>query len=416
MEKAIRSRNVLLSGAIAVGIVVAFGVFHAFSRGANDFSVFFEAWRLVLSGRGAEIYKVSPDRYLYGPGFAWLLAVFAGLPKNVALVMWCAAKISVIGFIAHQMSSWISNESSNPPDSSLSLGLSLWGIAWVARPVLLDFSYGQVNLFILGACIWALLGHFNSSRSRFGDVLSWGVLTSIALSKLFPLPLLGVPWLVAQGIKKEKLKSEKVGIILGVMIALVPPILSLGWRGVGQLLVDWRNALISKGLPLESHNQSFVAFLHHYLSGQPTRIQSEGPAPLSLGWSVLSMDQIGLLSLFWTFSTLGIALAWIGSGNRHKSLEWSVVAVALLIVPSHLIWKPYFVLTIPLAVLFLYQVYKKGDWISYLTAIGIFIGINLTGFDFVGHWWSAHFEASSIILFMHVILIFLVVRNGRKIG
>lgn len=398
-----RSKIVFLTGAIALAVVILFGVFNAFSKGANDFSVFYEAWRLVLVGRGAEIYRVSPDRFLYGPGFAWFLAPFAVLSKNAALAVWCVAKILALGFIAKEFSKHLDEK-----DPTLSLGLSFWGIALVARPLLIDFSYGQVNLFILAACVWALLGRTHSRCSPSGDVARWGVLTWVALSKLFPLPLLVIPWAVTQGVKLGRIKNERLGILLGFLTILVPSLLSLGWGGVWGLLLGWRDALISKGLPLDSHNQSFTALLYHYLSGYPTQILSEGARPLFLGWASLSSGQIGLLSLFWTSLTLGLILGWICSGSKHESFKWSVITIGLLIVPSHLIWKPYFVMSIPLAVSFVSQVSKKNNWYLYLTAVALFVGINLTGFDFVGHNWAAHIEASSVLLFMHLILIFLV--------
>ncbi|MEO5968783.1 MAG: hypothetical protein ABIQ95_02550, partial [Bdellovibrionia bacterium] len=134
----------------------------------------------------------------------------------------------------------------------------------------------------------------------------------------------------------------------------------------------------------------------------------EGATPLFLGWASLSTSQIGLLSLFWTTLMLGFGLGWICAGSKHESLKWSAIAIGLLIVPSHLVWKPYFVMSIPLAILFIHQVYKKNNWISNLGAVAIFMGINLMGFDFVGHNWAAHIEAGSVLLFMHLILIFLV--------
>jgi hypothetical protein len=406
VTKNIRSRTVFLTGAAVLSLVIAFGVFDAFSKGANDFSVFYEAWRLVLIGRGAEIYKVSPDRFLYGPGFAWCLAPFAALSKNTALAIWCAAKIMAVGFIAAEFSKRLKHV-----DSILSLGLSFWGVAFVARPLLIDFSYGQVNLFIVAASVWALLGRNTLKPSPYEDVACWGVLTWIALSKLFPVPLLVIPWLVTRDIRQDRIKNERLGVFLGFVIVLLPPLFSLGWGGFWELLLGWKDALISRGLPLESHNQSFTAFLYHYLSGHPTQILSEGATPLFLGWASLSTSQIGLLSLFWTTLTLGFALGWIFSGSKHEAIKWSAVTIGLLIVPSHLIWKPYFVMSVPLAIIFIHQVYKKTNWTSYLAAIGIFMGINLMGFDFVGHNWAAHIEASSVLLFMHVILIFLVASN-----
>ncbi|MEO5969541.1 MAG: glycosyltransferase family 87 protein, partial [Bdellovibrionia bacterium] len=207
MTRSMRSRAVFLTGAIALTLVIAFGVFDAFSKGANDFLVFYQAWHLVLIGRGAEIYTVSPDRFLYGPGFAWCLAPLAALSKNVALAIWCAAKVVAVGFIAKEFSKRLALE-----DLPLSLGLSFLGVAFVSRPLLIDLAYGQVNLFILAVCVWTLLERSSSNRSPYGDVARWGILTWVALSKLFPIPLLAIPWLVTRNLTKDKIRNERRGI------------------------------------------------------------------------------------------------------------------------------------------------------------------------------------------------------------
>ena len=179
------------------------------------------------------------------------------------------------------------------------------------------------------------------------------------------------------------------------------------------MLWAWRDALVLKGLPLESHNQSFIAFLHHYLSGEPTHILSEGGVPRLLGWSTLSIHQIVLLSLFWTATTMSFTLGWIFSGSKHEPLQWIVVTIALLIIPSHLIWKPYFVMSMPIAIYFFHQCNHRSGWVSFLIITSIFIGINFTGFDFIGHHWGPYFEAASSLLLMHLILLLSVIFRRR---
>src|SRR4051794_40931474 len=96
-------RVLSILGLTVLILLVGLGIFRAFSRGANDFAVFFEAWRLVLSGRGAEIYKVSPDRFLYSPGFAWLLAPFGFFPRSVSLALWCLSKVALLILLLAQL-------------------------------------------------------------------------------------------------------------------------------------------------------------------------------------------------------------------------------------------------------------------------------------------------------------------------
>ncbi len=400
MKRLFSKKFFLVLGWVSLLGVIFFGILRAYTKEGHDFSVFYEAWRLVLAGRGTEIYRVSPDRFLYSPSFAWLLSPMAFLPKNTALGFWCALKVAVLGFMIHRLSG-----TSDRKKLFLSWGVSVWGVVLIARPVLIDFEYGQVNLFIVAACLWGLTGHFEKTNSAFWEILRWGILTFVAVVKLFPLPLLIVPWVVTEGIDPKKLKLERQATFLGLAVALFLPLLSLGLEPTGKLFLDWREALLARGLPMESHNQSFTALLYHYLSGRPTSVLSEGSHPLVFGQAWLSEFQIVLLSLFWTITLMGLILAWVILGSRRRYKVWIAVLIALLIVPSHLIWKPYFVMSLPLAVLLVRQHVDHPRWVSLGILISIFFGINLTGFDFVGHHWAAHLEAASLLLMIHLAMI-----------
>lgn len=389
-----------------------FGVFRAQTHGGNDFSVFYGAWRLVLEGHGSEIYHVSADRFLYAPGFAWLLCPLGILPRVFSLALWCLMKALVVGLLIKKLT-----------DSNRSIALAAWGIILASRPLLIDIEYGQVNLFILGASVWALAGHFDRKPSVLWDSLRWSILAIAALAKLFPIPLLIVPWFVQRGVHPKKIKIEQSAIFFGVLVTLLVPVTSLGWFGGLHLLIEWKDALFARGLPLESHNQSFIALLHHYLSGSPTPVHSEGGGAIIFGRSILSLDQIRLFSLAWTLTTLGLTLGWIVSGSNHLSRKgakkWTAIVIGLLIVPSHLIWKPYFVMSIPMATLAIESTVaarnrNSKSWVGWILILFLFAGINLTGFDFVGHLWAAHIEAASIFLMMHLALIGMVITGGTE--
>jgi hypothetical protein len=403
----VRKQSVSVSLFI-VALLVSFGTFRAFTRGGNDFRVFYEAWRLVLQGRGAEIYHVSPDRYLYGPAFAWVLSPLGLLPGVYALGLWCLMKALALGYLIRALA----NSFGDGKTSSLTA--TALGVLVISKPILIDFEYGQVNLFILASAIWALLCHFQEKVSSRTLLTSWAILAFFAVTKLFPIPLLMVPWLVQQGISPKKRYFEKWGIFFGFVAAFSLPLLFLGYSGAIQHLLDWKQALLAKGLPLESHNQSFTALLYHYLSGDPTPVISEGMRPLQFGFKWLSSDQIALVSLAWTFIALGTVLGWIVFADRHAPIQWIAVIIGLLIVPSHLVWKPYFVFSLPLAVYLINRANQNLRKSDFVLLIGLFAGINLTGFDFVGHHWGAHFEAASILLVMHVILLGAVALSGAR--
>ena len=381
-------------GLFAASLIIVVGTFWAFDRGAPDFNVFFAAWTKVLKGRGSEIYQLTsmPDRFLYAPGFAWLFSPLALLPRDIALAIWCLGKAAIVGYVVQKF-----RTRDRMPMAAA--GLAGWGVVLVARPLLIDFQYGQVNLLILVACAWALVGHYGEDRVGFRDFLRWMILGVAALGKVFPLPLLAVPWIARQGVVTARLRWERAGAIAGVAITLLLPMSTQGWRGGFELLGDWRQALVLRGLPLESHNQSFAAFLHHFFSGEPTRVMAYGVVPQPFGAPWLSVGGIGLLSFAWMAFAAGFLLSWLLSADRRAQFDergWIAVMLLALIMPSHLIWKPYFVMALPLAILLTGQ---RGQGVARsFCFVVLFFAMNLSGFDLVGPSWGDHFEAGSVML------------------
>jgi hypothetical protein len=389
-------------GLLCTGFLVSLGTFWAYQRGANDFSVFYEAWRLVMAGKGSEIYRNSPDRYLYAPGFAWLLSPLGLLPKSVALAIWCFLKAAALGLMIGALGrriGWVA---------------SAWTALLISRPLLIDLQYGQVNLFILVASVWALLVH-SDSRQTAGpwDGWAWFALSLAAVAKLFPAPLLIVPWILTEGVPRARLIRERAGMLLGLSAILLAPSVSLGLQGAIELIPHWKEALVARGFPTESHNQSFAAFLQHYFSGEPVHVLAEHGARVFSSVSVLLPETRMLLAHAWSFSMMGLALGWMlfGMGAAGDALRWLAILVGFLILPSHLVWKPYFVLTFPLALIFLQDALrdlreKSSLW--RLFALAFLAGaMNLTTIDFIGNKWAGQFEAASVLLFVHLALMIL---------
>lgn len=378
---------------LAPALVALVGCLWILQRGSPDFSVFHSAWRLVLEGRGLEIYqpRVTPDRFLYAPGFAWLLAPLGLLPQSVALAFWCAAKIAALFWVIARFS----RELANP-----------WvplAVLWVARPLLIDFQYGQVNLFILWACVFAL---FNESRGKRAFI-EWALIAIVVSWKLFALPVLALPWILSRG-----RWAGRAGTIAGLALALLGPALFAGLEGAIALLEGWKSAVLAKGFPLESHNQSFAAFLHHYFSGMATPyIALE--KKIVHGWSLLSADSIRTLAWAWGAiftAAIGVAVLWPRLRSLSPGLpraRWAALVAGLVIVPPHLVWKPYFLMGLPLAMVAFHQ----RRWVALAVAFAL---MNLTGFDLVGYEWAARFEAAAVFLWAHLILTAAVRPRGRR--
>ena len=148
-------------GLLVASLVVTIGTVWAFERNAPDFAVFYSAWKLVLSRSGAAPRSTTSPL----TGFSLRAGVcVAALAAGVAAASggaWRSGVLprrAVVGFVVREF------QPARPVQGTIaSLGMAAWGVALVARPLLIDFQYGQVNTLILGACCWALLGHFRVS-------------------------------------------------------------------------------------------------------------------------------------------------------------------------------------------------------------------------------------------------------------
>lgn len=397
-------KKTLVSGFIG-GIILGIpcvGTLWALQRGGRDFDVFYEASRLLVSGWGEQIYRVSPDRFLYAPGFAALFTPFLVLPRDLALVAWSALKALLVIASLYKLL--------GPQPTLRRWAAVAFGMVIVARPLLIDFQYGQINSLLLAVGILALLSFEEREPARVSPFLIWAGLAMLAVSKVFLLPLLALPWVLVGGRDPQRVRFARLGSALGAIVVLLLPLFMEGVRPGISLYGQWYAALLAKGLPLESHNQSFAALLLHYLSGIATPVISEGRA-LQLGGKFLSASQIGALSLAWSAFAFAALSGWLLFRGRWQRSLWIAVMLGLLILPSHLVWKPYFVFSLPLATLLWKE--REKRWFPALAG-AFFIAINLTGFDFVGHALGARLEAASLLLFAHLALLVVNVRAGQS--
>ena len=313
---------------------------------------------------------------------------FSWLNYSVALGLWCLLKAALLGLALREYGAF-----------------AFVALLWVIRPLGIDFRYGQVNSLILGVSIWALLSHFNSKARPAESFFKFALLGVCALTKIFPLSLLVVPWLpvsLQSGVDRQKIRWERWGTFAGVALIFVLPVIFVGFGSAVELHRNWFLALIAKGLPLDSHNQSFTAFLHRYFSGVPTHVISEGPVPVQMGGAWLGTKAISSLSWSWSLLTFGALLAALLVFHQLSPLTAVALLLGLMTLPSHLVWKPYFVFLFPVIV----QVLKLAKtWGRRFVLIGVFVAINLSGFDWMGRKWGPRFEAASVFLWAEVVLL-----------
>jgi hypothetical protein len=382
----------------AAGLIACVGTLWAFQRGGHDFDVFYGAWRAVLEGKGAEIYRITPDRFLYAPGFAWLFAPIGLLPRDLALALWCLGKSAGLGWLAAAVAARL------PLPRAEALAAAGAGVLIWARPLLIDYQYGQLNLYLLIAGAAALLAHDEAEVRPVRRALGWFALGALAASKLFLLPLLAVPLLRARW---GRPRLEFAAGLAGIGSVLALPAVTEGAVGAAALLGRWKDALAGRGFPLESHNQSFAAFLHHWFSGEPTHVIAWGAAR-SYGWALLGADVRFSFAAAWACACLAAIAGWLllaRPGGSADRVRWAALGLGLLILPSHLVWKPYFVFGLPAAMWLGGRAWRARRAAGFIGLAAAFALVNLTGFDVVGYEWAGRLEAGATLLFVHVALL-----------
>ena len=268
---------------IVLFLICVYGFYLAFRTGAPDFKVFVYAGELVLKNRILEIYTESPDRFLYAPGAAVLFSLFALIPYSLGLFLWTGLKVWGLFSLVSRL-----KEKFTPATIAIALIL-------IARPLFIDFRYGNLNSFLLILGMHFVLdlagpvlpngrGTTSHTRMSFSASIRTFFFGAFAFLKLIflssgILPVLRRRW------------PTVLVFILGIFWIFLLPVIPWIWDGDGdfspyflKLHENWIEALKVKGLPIETPNQSIIAFLTRIFGGATTYSLFMGGVGLDLGW------------------------------------------------------------------------------------------------------------------------------------
>lgn len=391
-----RSRLVLALRALVLAALV-WAIYVGFSRGGQDFAVFRFAGKLALEGRWESLYAEGPDRFLYAPGFAFLVSPLAALPAKVALGVWLCLTLAAFGAAMRTLA----RATGEVP--------VLLAILFSVRPLLIDLRYGQVNLLILSSAVWALLAWSERTGTRAAKMnlaASWFVFAIAACAKIYPLALFLYPigGMLRDGATgREHGRPAILGAIGGAAFLLLPPLVHSG------VYAGWMDALARKGLPTDTHNQSLLAFLVRVVGGEPFYALGMGGEALRFPGMPLSIAATKAIWIAFTLAVVGsiARLAFRRSGGFGDARLSAWLGLALCFVPAHLVWKSYFVLGIPLIAAIFASAKDDPAFRRKLAPTAVLLGLALAcaSIDVLGPRASAWVEACAPFLWVHLVAI-----------
>lgn len=323
-----------------------------------DFKVFYVAARHALT-EPANLYKISPDRYLYPPSTAILLTPFA-FSENYAFHQWVWH--GLLGMIVFALAG--------------AGGAALAAMVLLSRYLAISFSYGQINLIVMG--LLALAGLWVARRpQRAGAV--WALAVSL---KVYPAAF------APAFFPRESRRGILAGAGIGLGILLLP-FLVFGSALALQLYGEFFTALESKGMPLHSHNQSIAALLLRLFTDQSFHLHSVGDTQ----WTILALPQRLVVALAWLTGAGLTALTWRRGWQRRTGEAFLSATAFSILFLSHIVWKDYLLfLFFPLAEVF--RRYPRRQAI--MIAVAFLLPITISSPDIVGFKTATRLDAACI--------------------
>ncbi len=362
-----------------------------------------------------DIFSKTPDRYLYAPGFAWIFSIFGFLTRNPALILFSILKMAMLGHVLFILSRLL----------RVSAGVLALGALFESRSLIIDFQYGQVNTFIVWACVWALSVLLSGRVQVLGSFFSALALGAVSVIKLVPASIAAGVFLSRPGAPKNR-RFLQVGVVVGAFWVLFMPIFDLGPKLFLDALSLWLKAMHDRGLPLETHNQSLIAFVIRWFSGTPSPVillcrevlygwkifdhqMLQGLAP----WILVGGSVIVLFAVLRILRSRETYLPTCTGVNWRDAFSIALI-VSFAILPLHLAWKPYFVFGIPLSVVvfgrlltLIREAGVRSQWRLITSVSVLFLAVNMSNYEAIGRDGAAVFEAVSGFYWVHLGWIFL---------
>lgn len=395
-----RWRRRLLLVALALSMLFA-GLFYSGKSGSdpliyrNDFNVYYHAARQVSQGRDPYQSSLTPTTpYIYPPLLSELLVPLSLLPLRAAAFVWFLVGVSSI--VAAGILSARAGALEFP---AAVLPVALLSVLLVARFVLDNFSYGQVNTVIAGLVAASI---YSYSRGR---VKCSALLLGLACAlKLTPLVLL------VYHLARLRIRYVATTLLFTTVFTLLG-LAPFGSEAPGVLQeFTFRTLANRQGYDFAYHgNQSLL--------GASARVFGRGPVTDPYDPVALAIGAVlcGLLAL--------------GARRAGTELGAAAPAVCAMVLLSPLSWKAHFVvLVVPAAFLWMRAMESRGRTRRALLSILflVFLLLNLLSPRIVGlraaEWADSHsiifgcglliFAAALVLQWQHIPRSANLIRNG----
>ena len=211
-------------------LVIGFTAVHKQVRDGNDFPLYWQGARDLLSGGSPYDVASGLHGYVYLPWFAWLLAPLALLPLPAAAACWYAANVAFLLLAVRELVASLRAAGLAPRTRTLLL--AALPLAALAHD---NLVLGQANLFLLWLIAAATRGALEARGSSFTRGAALGVAAALKMSA----GVLVLPWLWRW---RTRLLAA---FVAGAAAALLLPLVISGpERGLAQLR-DWRAKVVA---------------------------------------------------------------------------------------------------------------------------------------------------------------------------
>ncbi|MBW1642668.1 MAG: DUF2029 domain-containing protein [Deltaproteobacteria bacterium] len=347
------------------------------------------------------IYRAEGESYPNLPFMLMILMPFHAMGPIAGSLTWLTLKFLIILFIFWATVKVARNNGPPWPDWALP-ALVLLSL----RVFVSDLSHGNVNLFIGGLVVVALLCSFYKKDFLSGLTIGLAAVLKITPALFIPYFLYKRRWL------------SVAGAIVGIaLFCWLIPGLILGFDFNNQLIIGWYKQMVRPflaGMPVgylqtQHINQSFTGLFFRFLSDSVaiTADVKRGYDELRINFVSLDQKTVSLIVKITSLAIVG-CLAWFcrTPHKNHKHLgnlgEFAMVFLAMLFL-SERSWKHHYILLILAHSFLLYYllIMKPSGWRRWVPLTFMIIAIFLQTFSgslFFGHYWSDVLEAYGVYI------------------